>query len=352
MKIYGLKHFLVLGLIFNTLILFASSDKVDDIVVTTKVNKATVNIGESVIFTIKIKSKSNVSYTLLEMGDKIQGLRIIDTGKKLLPSDSPYPKVEEQWYELETDFSGSFVLPGAKIVYRAPDSNEEKIIETSETFLEVKSPETPTPQQPKLGPDGKSLPDTKKNVSKEGLRDIKSLAPVTKSYKWVPYTAAIFILILLGGVSFWYYRKRKNQADIIPQLLPHEKAFGLLDQLEQDFLTNGNIKEYHFQLSHILRLYLEDQFSLTATDMTFEEIKKSIFSTAKQHPQLTNDYITHCLRVLQETDRVKFTDFNPESDFSKELLLTTKTIVENTTPVSDIESSNEPEQYHAEESVI
>ena len=44
----------------------------------------------------------------------------------------------------------------------------------------------------------------------------------------------------------------------------------------QDLISQGKIKEYHIEISDIIRRYLEGRFSLNAPEMTTEEFLNSL----------------------------------------------------------------------------
>jgi len=84
--------------------------------------------------------------------------------------------------------------------------------------------------------------------------------------------ALLGILIVIAVI--YYLRKRKKaepvfQIRLKPQLLPHEIALSELEKLRlRKLWQEGRVKEYHSELTDILRRYFEKRFSIMAMEMT------------------------------------------------------------------------------------
>ena len=73
------------------------------------VDKALITTNESLIYTVKLEVPKGKSVSLPELGDSVQGFRVIDFGKDEDQSDNEVD-VLSRWYKLQADISGSSYL--------------------------------------------------------------------------------------------------------------------------------------------------------------------------------------------------------------------------------------------------
>ena len=100
----------------------------------------------------------------------------------------------------------------------------------------------------------------------------------------------------------------------VPPEKAHEKALRLLKELEaRQLWQSGRIKEYYSELSDIVRIYLEERFSIPAMEQTTDELlallKKQNDSRTelrKARPELK--------LILRTADLAKFAKANPLPD--------------------------------------
>lgn len=157
---------------------------------------------------------------------------------------------------------------------------------------------------------------TVQRVPVDSAGQARDLKPVMS----IPYTLAeillfIGILLLVAGgayVAYRYFRK-KRQMTVIDTRLPvlkaaHVVAYEQLASLKDKRLwQQGKVKEYHSELTEILRRYLEDRFGLMALEETTGEIVEGL-RRMKLLPRIINDVS----EVLVRADLVKFAKHRPE----------------------------------------
>jgi len=170
----------------------------------------------------------------------------------------------------------------------------------------------------------------------------KAIKPIVLPYS-EPYTFMEILPWGLGGIALialivvliWYLTRRKNNQPIFaPKTKPIRPADVVaLEKLDELRLAKvwqqGKIKDYHSQLTDIMREYLSRRFNFNALEMTSDEIKDELISHldnkealskvnsvfelsdlvkfAKSQPTpLENDLsLTHCVDFVQETKLVK-----------------------------------------------
>ena len=141
------------------------------------------------------------------------------------------------------------------------------------------------------------------------LRDIKG--PVD-----FPFNLNLFLLIGIFVVvlvlALWIFRrgKKAKPAPALPLKSAYDTAWEQLEALKaKDLIAQGKIKEYHIEISDIIRHYLENNFKLNAPEMTTEEFLNSLREGARLetgHKDLLREFLGYC-------DLVKFAKYTPES---------------------------------------
>lgn len=149
-----------------------------------------------------------------------------------------------------------------------------------------------------------------------GLLPIKGI--IREQARWTDYLAWILVLVtlLFGYLAWRYYKNRRAkktfEAAPVPeiQLLPHEIALQKLQVLKQNRIwEKGEVKEFHVQLTHILREYLEGRYLVPALESTSIEIIRDLRAKGlgQEMVQKAND-------LLHVADWVKFARGNPEEN--------------------------------------
>ena len=168
------------------------------------------------------------------------------------------------------------------------------------------------------------------DVEKADIRDIKG--PVgLYNLKYIYIVLAIIAVIMLIVLIVRFLKKRtKPQEIIIPPRPAHEIAYEALRELmSRDYIRAGKVREYYFELSNILRHYIEDRFHLKAPEMTTEEFLAALkYSEVLNRDQkdVIREFLSHC-------DMVKFAKYLPDEkevassyDSAKKLIDGTKEI--------------------------
>jgi hypothetical protein len=293
-----------------------------------QVDKAIIKPGETLYFKLRLFSpKEGESLYIPEIGDRIEGFRIIDFGKDG-PKVDDDQKVFERWYKLEVDLSGSYVLPAITISFKDKKGKKQSV-SSSEIFIEVRF-ETP----------GKKGEENKKTGTKkiDDIRDIKSI-------KNAPFPMNL-IYYLLGGISilglaiglFLWKRKNKKGQESFP-LPPHEKALEELAVLKKgthNLSKYEQRKTFYFAISGIVRTYVEDSYQFPARERTQEEIKREIGDLKDLNFEQQKVF----LGILKEADLVKFASLERNEEQGKGLLENAKSFVLETMP-QEIETQSE-----------
>ena len=152
-------------------------------------------------------------------------------------------------------------------------------------------------------------PITVQTKAASDIQDIEG--PVNLRRKWPIYTIIISVvvfLLIIGLLVYFLRKKKKKKADISLRRPAHELAYEMLENLKKkNLIKQHKIKQYYFELSLIVRHYLENRFDITAPEMTTEEFllkikgSKELFSI---HREPLKAFLSHC-------DMVKFAKYGP-----------------------------------------
>lgn len=134
------------------------------------------------------------------------------------------------------------------------------------------------------------------------IHDIKPLIAMGPDLRWLYWVLGLTVLAALLGLAWWLWRRRKPAGNLeteIARPAPEVEAYQLLDALAAGDL--GDMKRFYFQLSAILRQYMERRFNIPAVEMTTEELLPQARRLALE-PELTRAFQAFC----QSTDPIKF----------------------------------------------
>ncbi len=270
------------------------------------ISKTKFQIGDQVVysFSLPLEKASELStYILTEKKDSLEIIKqTIDTTKKN----------GKEFLDVKFYFT-SFVEGKHKIINQNGRSFEYEVtsfpIDT--TSFEIK--------------------DIKANT-KEPF-SIKEIMPIII---WVLIAIGLIILSYFS-IKLWKKYRKTNLKEIFikpkPILPAHEIALNALEQLRlKRLIENNRIKEYYSEISEILRIYLDDRFSIIAIEMTTQEILSQI-----RDCEFTNKESFSLLKeVLEYSDLVKFAKYTPTSHLSEKCMQDAIEFVNNTKLIVEI----------------
>jgi len=142
----------------------------------------------------------------------------------------------------------------------------------------------------------------------EGIRDIYP------PFRYLPWLW-LLALALAAAAAYYAYRRRRGAAAggaagkaWVDPRTPYQRARDRLEKLEKSPLASeGRLKEFYTGLASVLRIYLTEEFSIDATQMTTAALGREIKKTGAD--------IKTALRArefLQRSDLVKFARLRPE----------------------------------------
>lgn len=164
------------------------------------------------------------------------------------------------------------------------------------------------------------------------IKDIKS--PLTIPFDWkflaLIILAAIVVLVI-SYILYRRYKKKKAEKPVekrIVKIPAYARALQSLDELErQQLWQQGKVKDYHSNITGIIRNYFEERFKLPALELTTRESleRLKLVRDAKSILEQTDNF-------LSNADLVKFAKFIPMPSVNEEMMVQAKSIVNSTIP--------------------
>jgi hypothetical protein len=161
------------------------------------------------------------------------------------------------------------------------------------------------------------------------LKDIKQ--PIEEPIGWSdiwPWLLGILILsLIIFIVKKYIFNKNKPSIIIKPKvIIPADiSALKELNALEKAKIwQEGNVKEYHSQISEIIRRYTENRFDFIALELTTDEILQELKSI------LSDDQLNNLSTLLQRADLAKFAKSKPIDTENMESMVLAKGFVNAT----------------------
>jgi hypothetical protein len=126
----------------------------------------------------------------------------------------------------------------------------------------------------------------------EDIRDIRG--PIYLLPGWVlPALIGGAVLVALGLYGLWRARRKRTAR----ALLPHELALQRLEEISA-LMQPARAREFSIAASDIVRLYIEQRFSVTATRRTTEEFLRDLLGSSDaalaRHQGLLGEFLHQC----------------------------------------------------------
>ncbi|OFX42348.1 MAG: hypothetical protein A2046_11045 [Bacteroidetes bacterium GWA2_30_7] len=177
------------------------------------------------------------------------------------------------------------------------------------------------------------------------VQDIKDIKPPFEApisfREYLPYILLGLGIIALIIAIWWYLKKRKKNEPITriiqkPKEPAHIIAFRELDELKEKKLwQQGKIKEYHTEVTEIIRKYIEFRFNVMALEQTSDEI----LSTFRNSNLCEAENLGLLNQMFSLADLVKFAKANPLPDEHDSSMRNAYSFVSNTK--TELKSDNQ-----------
>ena len=279
------------------------------IIVKASVNKAFMTVGDKIEFKIEIRHDPRVDITTTNPVTKLRDFDIKST-REITPFKENGYVVEGKIFTLTSYTLGEYVIDPVTIRYKDID-DKEKEIKTNKLYITVESID-------------------KSRAPKRDIRDIKSVLSLpSQLLKILLITFGILLgLLAIAVVWLWFNRRDLLMRFFAPPLKPHEEAAQALQRLEDSgLLAKGQVQEFYFRMSNIIKKYFQKRYSFKALEDTSTEILYEF-----QKKEIPIDQLKTIEEFFDSTDFVKFANISPAPIEIQKDLKTAFKVVDITKP--------------------
>ena len=286
------KWLMTIFVAFLPILIFSQTDSK----VSSKIDTASIKIGEQIQYTITVETDS-INLVHFPEGQTFSPLETVEA--LLTDTIKENNRVKLQRIYALTQFdSGSYTIPPQRIAI-----NEQPFFTDS---FRIK------------------VADVVVDTTKQKMYDIKPLIQVDRSYAklWWTILFVVLALLIVGGLVYWFFLRKKPLTEEEKEALlpPYDRALLELKRLENSrYLIQDEYKKYYSELTDIVRSYLEEDVNVSALESTTDELidKLELLKDAGEL-ELDDDTIKQFQKILQTADLVKFARSKPSTSVAEQ----------------------------------
>ncbi|MFI5139893.1 MAG: hypothetical protein ACHQIM_18870, partial [Sphingobacteriales bacterium] len=257
-----------------------------------KIDQTTIRIGDQTKLRLTVHQPVKEQVNFPKLTDTITGkVLVVSAGKPdtAVDKNNQGSIIVSQTITITSFDAGTYVVPSFAFGTKAG------VLKTNGLTLDV---------------------ETVKVDTTKAIYDIKQ--PLIVSYTFLDwlrdnwYWVVGAVIIVLGIVGLIYYlRKRPKKEPVVeiarPGLPPHVIAVNKLNELRDKKLwQQGEVKQYHSELTDIIRDYLEKRYLVKTHEKTTDEIFAGL-----RYLDITEENKNELRQILMLADLVKFAKEKP-----------------------------------------
>lgn len=288
-----------IGLLVFCLTGLFQKGRAQNIQVDAKLDTSSILLGDQTILRLRARFPATEDIAFPQLADTLGGkIQVVHTSNPdtTLDKDDTAIKIITRDYTVTSFDTGYHAIPA--FIFRTKNDR----LKTNDLRLQV-------------------IPvavDTSKSIY-----DIKQ--PLAVSYTWLDWLRdnwkwiflGIMILLAIVGAIYYFRKTPVQQMEPVKQkpVIPaHQIALDKLNELrDKQLWQQDEVKQYHSELSDVIREYLENRYQINALEQTTEEI----FSALK-HKKIKNENRNVLRRMLTLADLVKFAKEKPEGTINEQ----------------------------------
>ena len=124
----------------------------------------------------------------------------------------------------------------------------------------------------------------------------------------------------------WIWLKKTgrlpSRVDVPRKTPPLIIALGKLEKLNVDDLSSANVRTFYFELSQIIREFLEHEYFIRVLEMTTEEIREVL-----PHFKGKIEWEKNLMNLLERADKVKFAKDVPDPLLIQSDLVSSESVI-------------------------
>lgn len=280
--------------------------------VTFTLDPPVVRLDRDTLLVIRMTSPTNITLKLPPMENRVKGFSVsgsFDTP----PSTSGGKLVRQRNVRLTPQASDEYRIAPMAVTWREPGTGLEQWFPTKPVVLA---------SEPLVGGEpGKDLAAARAAVwIYPGLKGVAG------------YALAVLGLAALA-YGAWRLLKKARRAVRLRRMSPRERAlFELAELMARDLVGHDRVKDFYFELTLIVRLYIERAHAIRAPEQTTEEFLVIV----SKDPRFTPAVARRLREFMQAADLVKYAGITPDRASVDASLATARNYIET-------DSSPEPQ---------
>ncbi|MCW8848411.1 MAG: hypothetical protein OQJ81_00425 [Melioribacteraceae bacterium] len=288
------------------ILLFSLPLAAQNISVTAGTDTSDYLVGDYIQFSIRAEYDDGIRISPPSLADKLGKLEVI----KVLPvSFEGEGNIQQFNYIIAGYDSSRIVIPPIPITYFVNNNSEPQTTETNEVVVFIHTLEV---------------------IPSADIKDIKE--PIRIPFDWLFWGIILLVLLIIAIVAYFLYKKFKKPIEEIkfvkkaPPVPLHIIALRALEKLDEKKLwQQGKIKDYHSEITEIIRRYFEDRYNFNSLEMTTAQ-SMQVLNRVMDNQKL----IDTTQKFLENADMVKFAKFVPLPSVNEEMMIQAYDIVKKT----------------------
>lgn len=261
-----------------------------------------VRLDRDTLLTIRLTAPTNLLVTLPRVDARIKGFAVSGS------YDSP-PEIQigslrqERHVRLTPQIAPLYRIGPLPIVSKA--GGTEQWFPTRPIVLEAE-------------PIVKGLPG-------KDLAGLRGPVPIRPGFKTL--AGYLLALVALGVIAYgiWWAARRVHREVTLRRMSPRERALHeLAELLARDLVGHQRVKDFYFELTMIVRAYIERAHAIRAPEQTTEEFLLAV----SRDPRFSHDVVTRLRTFMQAADMVKYAAHRPDEPAVSQALSTARTYIE------------------------
>lgn len=289
--------------IIVVLLLFPAVVFCQDIQFKTGLDSTKYLVGDEIKINIKAEYPESYRLQLPQKTDTLKPLEFLYLDTLSLEKGNGTVSAQFRYVVMGFD-SGLFKIP--QLDFSFVSTNDAKIVKSDSFYVLVSTVAVDTSQ---------------------AIKDIKALEKIPFDYSFLYWL--IPALLILGYAVYRFIRylkmrkKEPEEVKAAPLLPAYEEALQALKHLEEQQLwQKGLVKEFHSEITGIIRNFFEREYELPALESTSYETVNAL-----REMGLPPEMVSKTEEFLSNADMVKFARFVPMSEVNQKMISSSYEII-------------------------
>lgn len=246
-----------------------------------------VRLDRDILLTLRISAPTNVTVKLPALEARVKGFTVSGSYDGS-PTVSAGKSIRTRNIRLTPQLSAEYRVAPLAVTWKDPVSGTDQWFPTKPVVLESESIQKEPP--------GKEIASARGPVwIYPGLRGVM-----------------LYVLLALGvaalGYLIWRLIRKVRRAVKLRRMSPRERAlFELAELMARDLVGHQRVKEFYFELTMIVRAYIERAHAIRAPEQTTEEFLAAVSSDGR----FSREVVKKLREFMQAADLVKYAGVQP-----------------------------------------